>query len=215
MIPDVQSHFETPKKIGPNPTKSHDFLITLVVIMFLSGGYAIWFISTYLYAYDDTEFAYTPKIHRASAAQVATSTPSTSSGQADMTDWQTYRNEEYGFEFKHPELIEVRKFGTSTIGVGNASYILTIETKNVGRESVFDINSGLVIKNTTFAGKKAREYVCPGENKCPDGFYKMRYIKLIDLPQNWGESNEISYEAGTSTRSELVDQILSTFKFIP
>lgn len=77
MIPDVQSHFETPKKIGPNPQKSYDFLITLVVIMFLSGGYAIWFISTYLYAYDDTDFAYTPKIHHAKAAEIATSTTST------------------------------------------------------------------------------------------------------------------------------------------
>ena len=77
MIPDVQSHFETPKKIGLNPQKSYDFLITLVVIMFISGGYAIWFISNYLYAYDDADFAYTPRVHRAKAAEVATSTTST------------------------------------------------------------------------------------------------------------------------------------------
>lgn len=95
MIPDVQSHFETPKKIGLSPQKSYDFLITLVAIMFLSGGYAIWFISNYLYAYDDTEYAYTPRVHRATAAEVATST--------DMTGWQTYRNEELGYEIMYPK----------------------------------------------------------------------------------------------------------------
>lgn len=213
MIPDVQSHFETPKKIGPNPQKSYDFLITLVAIMFLSGGYAIWFISTYLYAYDDTEFAYTPKIHRASAAQVATST--------DMTDWKTYRNEEYGFEIKYPQEI---KIDTENDSIRFEKYTPR-EKEGLTPEEFFIVvweSSLLELKLNRFINLK--EGILNGykthEADDLDGIISPYGPHLLFV-RNKGDSGIVFaiYTSNSGFVSDsiknVIDQILSTFKFIP
>ncbi len=104
MPPEFKTQFENPtgsfspveKRAGK---KSNDFLITLVAIMLISGAYAIWFFYN-LPSDFEPEYAATPRsARRAVATEIATST-------VDMTDWKTYRNEEYGFEFKYPSFLK-------------------------------------------------------------------------------------------------------------
>jgi len=81
QYPNQNSHqsppqFETTKT---EATKKHGFLITLAILMLLSGGYATWYFINSPPKYED----YSVIKHDPTA------------------DWKIYRNEEYGFEFKY------------------------------------------------------------------------------------------------------------------
>jgi hypothetical protein len=228
MIPDVQSHFETPKKIGPNPQKSYDFLITLVTIMFLSGGYAVWFISTYLYAYDDTEYAYIPSTRRASASQIATST--------DMTNWQTYRNEEYGFEFKYPDNWSYATSG-ATLGLFKLRLNQNTKMQELSDSDGTDLPDSVTIEvfKGTFSDKKSlvtfvddlKHYSINKGSISEEQNGSFYGFKTLAGPDSFGggsfyftSNNKNSFvfwtfESGTDFYSEIDTQIFSTFKFIP
>lgn len=47
--------------------------------------------------------------------------PSTSSGQLDTSSWKTYRNEEYGFEFRYPQDFLVGKYKSENTPADNVS----------------------------------------------------------------------------------------------
>jgi len=141
----------------------------------------------------------------------------------DTAGWETYRNEEYGFEFEYPPDWEVQELGTYEIeGDSHVVVIpigeevpLRIETINVGRESVFDPALPLAggIKDTKFAGRAAKQDIC--EWCITDRYLRnIRITEIQDIP--WEEFNEIWYEVNRQTEYLIptFDQILSTFKFI-
>src|SRR3989344_1843663 len=89
---------------------SYAFLIILVVLMFISGGFATWY---FLNPPPEPE-----------PENVAISQPD------QFADWKTYRNEEYGFEFRYPNIFEISEHylkANHTLGQDDLILYTTIE----------------------------------------------------------------------------------------
>jgi len=100
---------------------------------------------------------------------VASSTPET----IDTSDWKTYRNEEYGFEFKYPEgwniYSQTFKNGVHSIGFSYNEFdykepltnqvILISVFEHPNKGTVHQISTGdEVVKNFSFLGREAIWY---------------------------------------------------------
>ena len=135
-------------------------------------------------------------------------------------NWQTYRNEEYGFEFKYPTNFQL------TIDRESAAVVLTKLTSMP--EVAEHISESLIVTpiglknpvtlcdirtNISFNSRKAEQCINEAE------FYYQKIIKIKDLPPGWEVSNIIFIDlpkfegAEIVGQKELFDQILSTFKF--
>ncbi|HPJ16775.1 MAG TPA: Gmad2 immunoglobulin-like domain-containing protein [Candidatus Woesebacteria bacterium] len=129
-------------------------------------------------------------------------TPSISSQSADPTsNWQTYKNDQYGFEFQYPEE-------------------LTLKTKNINRPNdeaqLFDSNNNQLI-NIDYVPS----FSCPKETcklLAPTNFGNTTFVPIET------ESGELSYIVNNTYRiwvntkldkNNISPQILSTFKFTP
>lgn len=147
-----------------------------------------------------------------------------SSDPISTEGWQTYKNKEYGFEFKYPKDLTVNKSNNVLYLVGEGSNgmlnenqsWLTIAPQGLDQgafpfDSVCDITQSII-----FSGKDAVECLNMSE------FYEERFINILDpLPSfSWKPLNLIFYQIskheGIDTNNDigLVNQILSTFKFI-
>src|SRR5437868_3471396 len=142
--------------------------------------------------------------------------PTLRSGQSDVpSDWKTYTNSEYGFEFKYPSNLDVSKTPTGVV------QIIHSEDKNKNTEisgiwiyikdnpnnwspiqwwSEQNNNAGAFEspKNVKINGLEAIRV-----DSVPDSFSDTHFIlnhnkKIFDILQNFGSEG---------------DQILSTFKF--
>ena len=138
-----------------------------------------------------------------------TSLPAQSSPDIqDLTaDWKTYRNEEYGFEVKYPSFFEVAfrdDYVTDLIAlsdkIGSASDIVILPQGEHDRGLPFEdpVKSDVVL-----GGIRAQQLEW--------SHLKIIYIK--DPLRNWNQHGrvEVLYE---NSSKDLLDQILSTFKFI-
>lgn len=145
----------------------------------------------------------------------------TKSDMSDMSDWQIYRNEEYGFEFKYPESWAVN---SESVGDGELFTVaratfsiqdryllgLLVAPLGVERKSVFDggIKSNCEVTITIFSGRSSK--------KCFESNGTFGSIRVVDLPSNWNPNNEISFAVGNENKDDtlIFSQILSTFRFI-
>jgi len=116
--------------------------------------------------------------------------------QPDTTNWQTYQNEELGFEVKYPEEWIVWK-QMSKIHLD----IIAFALKN--DEIISPTNSRDPIFTIDYFSKKAWEEV-----QFLDEKYNIEKIKENN------EGNVIAYKIYKDGYSEIINQILSTFKFI-
>lgn len=140
--------------------------------------------------------------------------PSTSSGQAavDTSDWKVYHNEKYGFRVEYPNdwfikfeepNIEftnnkqyVHGLGIPPRGDSSVSIIPKIESRNLGCEATSDYS--------TYAEWPG---LLPMEKVICNNDFKiiLEYTDYYEDPLTEAEINE---------RRELLDRILSTFRFV-
>jgi len=222
MPPQFQTQFNptnVPPENNPTPLKSsrrYGFLITLAVLLILTGIFGAWYFSQPSLDEDTGTSAITNK----------------------FADWKTYTNTEYGFEFKYPTLntnvqeniidrgisktfdfayldkIDNQYRSTFHFGVVENTSSSTLQQwfeKNVG--DVLLSNGNFVFKKIVGGGAMymldklplppnygggpvALAYIMPPDEK---------YVFIFNLGQDSGNYSVQDYES----------QILSTFKFIP
>lgn len=135
--------------------------------------------------------------------------------QSDTSDWKTYTNSEYGFELKYPN---DWKFSTYFL---NADGFFFTENKAKDPLSLVILPRGEfdhgyegqpVISNVQISGKQAKKSKWNNSvtYQFVDDTTPSTWIKCgLDLKN----CNRIETLTPNQLRSELIDQILSTFKF--
>ncbi len=191
-----------PPRPAPVKTGTSRKLVVSLIIIAVVGGYFV------LAKYEN----WLP--FRMVVAPTATSTP-------DTTGWKTYRNEKYGFEFKYPRDYLLND-STSTEGI--PAYDVHIQLRENDRDHIWIMRDYLGFENT----KKAFErYFFIDLNQVMTKEYQVNNYEVllgsftapvVSSTRAAIISNGKSY-VGFQTlfpeqESELLDQILSTFKFI-
>jgi hypothetical protein len=147
----------------------------------------------------------------------------------DVSDWQTYRNEEFGYEVQYPENLQVSMGsaeGKRFIAKGDVnvalpeSYLVVIDYEKSNIDSNQDGLSFEQWMNKTFIGRSAprgsgqrailagreayRTEGQSGESSFIDVYVMNDNLKIFSLSAN----------AETKDELEIFDQILSTFRFV-
>ena len=205
----------------PTPIHHRHFpkFIALVVLLLLLGGTAIgsvWYWQNTRIA-DEPIPAFTPRIV-----------------SDDIANWKTYRNEQYGFEFKYPSTLDSIVTNVTSgsnfyeryvsIDVDTPEKISQMKEPNSGsganlplfrigaflpKESMGDLGCETepVLKTLIIGGVSAT--ICGGEDiGAPEGLMTLQFAR----------DNIILFSAQSGfysgSNKQTIDQILSTFKFI-
>ena len=190
--------------------KEYQIFLALLTITILAVG-AIQFI------YSGNNTVTTPQVSEdATNSEDGTNKAGELKEVADPTaSWQTYRNEEFGFEVNYPNnwIVQTNEDGNSfsVLPSKDSESYLRIAPVSIGGITVLD---GFVQDSLVFVGRESIEAVLLDE----DGSSGSREIRIVDLEGiPWGESNAIHYVSKPYDEElkNKFEQILSTFKFIP
>lgn len=203
MPPQFQNQFNP--TIAPKPSRSHKFLVVLTFLLFLSGAYAIWY-----------SFNLPPEPEPENLSVTTTD---------EFADWKTYRNEEYGFEFKYPNDLIIRDYKSEKFlefyheepleatEYPSLSFNIEDNPNNLSIKEFFDGQRQANLYEQTMP-----EAITPIKIGGVEGIKFDPYIsfaggEVIVLPLD--SAYLIVHDMGGTFKSlGILDQIFSTFKFI-
>lgn len=191
---------QTENQIVPEAPKKPIRLLVLTAIMIVIGLLSLWYLSCK--KDENPDLVVNQNL-------VASSTP-------EISDWKTYRNEEYGFEFKYPEGVLIEE-DNKNVRIEKLNYTdekerldaneFFIESWNFSLEELksyklSNFKEGMLNGYKTYEGDDLDAYISPLGPR-------MLFLSKNDLKVTFA----IYTGQGVEVKS-LVDQILSTFKFI-
>ncbi|MDP3741662.1 MAG: hypothetical protein Q8R08_05070 [bacterium] len=175
-------------------------------------NFPYWLIVIILAAFAVGYWAWTESLHDENIEygmlNIERTSPSTTLGDipSAVEGWQTYRNEEYGFEVKYPDYFKVYfrddlepDLIALSDGIGSTQDITILPLGEYDKGLPLDS----VESNIIFGEKHARQLKWP----------HLKIIYIENSPVNWTRQNRIEILFENNSEDSL-DQILSTFKFI-
>jgi hypothetical protein len=204
------------------------FLFIVVVIALISGGSILWLGMRQDFYYETPEIKIPKKVldEFADSSSIASATE----------DWQTYRNEEYGFEMKYPgewessihflgdtqmldvDVIKIPKNNFPNAAITNIEIQIVIDKRDCRRgessEDTYRIEKNILISKESFQ-IAAWSYTPPtfGYEYSTQKNGLCYEITLIFKGENTNEFWDY-YNKGTNPFFNIFDQMLSTFRFI-
>ncbi len=131
--------------------------------------------------------------------------------EVDISDWQTYRNEEFGFEVKYPEEWTFRDQHRGTLLLKPTSDNLPHAHFSIDAigHAVDSPSIKKEFEKIIFAGREAEEF-----NLIEKKFI-LREIRILEIDEKWTKDNNILYYVENDKKDliPIFDQILSSFKF--
>ena len=178
---------------------------SLILLAAFAVGYSAWAKATLNWPFDKTFYPY-PEIHKNNTPQPPLSLRG-GEGELNIASWKTYRNDEYGFEFKYPKDLTFEEAKSKTFN-NRENLKITFHRS--------DIQSGFLIEMNLEA---------IGIENCDMPTKQIKYINGIKMIQEEC-GGIITYDFSQNGNSffaflnsdqydtNVFNQILSTFKFI-
>ncbi len=154
----------------------------------------------------------------------------------DFSGWQTYRNAEYGLEFRYPSSFQLIKGGITISKEPEILEINAIDNNGYGNYN-YKIFSARIVKQSAidYFNAQKKFFEEQAKNRDGDSNWSLPYKELmVSGRKAWryglggeavgSEEAVVDYDGGNSfiidieyseKTSDLAYQILSTFKFIP
>lgn len=181
------------------PPRKNGFLITLAFLLILTGIFGVWYFSNPLPEEDETN-------------------GSTMLTTNKFAGWKTYRNEEYGFEFKYPAKFKIasEKFQDNLVELDfidqqlGQMYIKVVskELKKNEIEDIYGFIDQSKIQEVNIGGRVAYKFHY-GEISCGG-----TQIRIVNSSKNHFKIQFNDCDGQNLFVSDYEYNILSTFKFI-